>query len=169
VAGFGFSGAIKSLSIRGELSYFYSLKENCDSTNLFLMSLATDYTFRNETSVMFEFLYAQKTFIPTQSSMLYLYSGTQNSKTQALARYNFFGQIRYPISPILSATLSGMCYYDEKRVGFYAGPSVEVSLGNNLTLSSYFQFFSFRVENLQTFRDEWVKANFAYLRLKYNF
>jgi hypothetical protein len=169
VIGLGFSGAVKSFSLRGELSYFYSLKANCDTTNQLLISLATDHTFSNEIYLLFEFFYADKTFIAARSNLLSLYSGTQNVKTQAYTHYNFFGQVSYPISPILSATLSGMCFFDWNILGFYTGPSMDVSLSDNMDISAYFQVFSFRMENDLTKKKEWLNANFAFLRWKLNF
>ncbi len=169
VSGFGFSGAIKSISIRGEMSYFYSLKKNCDSTNQVLISLASDYTFKNETSVMFEFFYAQRTYLQAGSDLLSLYTGTQNIKNQAISHYNYFGQITYPVNPIISATLSGMLYYDRNISGIYAGPSVEVSLSDNMSLSLLLQHFSFKMKDSLTQTKDRLKANFAFLRWKINF
>ena len=57
VVGAGWSGAIKSLAFRGEMSYFRP-KSHCeDTTGLFLASIAFDYTLGNSLTLMTEFLY----------------------------------------------------------------------------------------------------------------
>ena len=57
LAGMGFSGGIKSVSLRGEMSYMHSVKQGVDSTNQFMASLAVDYTLANQLGMMFEALY----------------------------------------------------------------------------------------------------------------
>jgi hypothetical protein len=169
VAGLGFSGAIKSVSIRCEASYFKSLKENSDSTNLFLMSLGMDYTFANQTSVMAEIMYNSNVLIPEGSSFLSFYSGTQSIKTLTYTKYNFFIQAAYPVTPLLTASLGGMYFIDDKLTGFYMGPSADFSLGNDLVLSGIYQFFSFKTENTLTLKKEWTTIHFGFLRFKWNF
>lgn len=167
VGGFGFSGAISNLSIRGELSYFYSIKDD-PSKDLLLTSLALDYSFKNQTYLMFEFFYNSNVQL-LSSSFLNFYGGTQNVKTLTFTKYNAFGQFTYPINPIINTTLAGMYFFDKDLTGFYVGPSAEFSLSNNLSLSAFFQFFAFKYENPLTRKKEWLKSNFAFLRLKWNF
>lgn len=169
VGGVGFSGSVKSVSIRGEMSYFYSLKENADSTNILLLSLAADYSFPNETFLMVEFMYNSNVLVPEGSSILNFYGGSQNVKTLTYTKYNFFGQVSYPISPLLNASIGGMFFTDEYMKGIYAGPTIDLSLGDNLTLSGIFQFFAFQLKNPITSDKEWIKANYVFARLKWNF
>lgn len=168
-AGIGFSGAIKNVSIRGEASYFYSLKENSDSTNVFLCSVAADYSFSNEAMIMGEFLYNSNILIPEGSNFLSLYSGNQNVKTLSYTKYNLFGRFTYPVSPIFKVGLAGMYLFDSNLTGIYAGPNLDLSIGNNSTLSSYFQIFGFRVQDPVTGEKSWANGNFAFLRFKWNF
>lgn len=168
VGGLGFSGALGSISVRGEMSYFYSLKENNDSTNQFLGALTIDYTFSNQLAMMAEFFYNSNVQLPG-TSFLNFYGGSQNVKTLTFTKYNAFGQVSYPIIPILNATLSGMYFWDENLAGMYVGPTFDLSLGDNLTLGAYFQFFAYKVDVALLGKTEWEKVNFAFLRLKWNF
>jgi hypothetical protein len=168
VGGFGFSGAIQSLSIRGELSYFYSLKNDDELDNLFLTSITMDYSFSNQLGLMFEFFYNSNVQLPG-TSFLNFYAGTQNVKTLTYTKYNAFGQVSYPFTPIINTAFAAMYFTDENLTGFFLGPNVDISLGDNLTLSAYFQFFAFRIENPFTLENEWSNSNFAFLRIKWNF
>jgi len=168
-AGFGFSGAIKSVSIRGEASYFYSTKENSDSTNVFLLSLAADYSFSNEAMLTGEFLYNSNVLFPQGSNFLSLYSGNQNVKTLSYTKYNLFGQFTYPLLPIFKVGLAGMYFFDNNLNGFYTGPDLDLSLGDNSTLSLYLQVFAFKANDTFTGDKKWVNGNFAFLRYKWNF
>ncbi len=168
IAGLGFSSGIGTISLRGEISYLYSVQEGNDSTNQFLASVAVDYTLGSKTSMMFEFFYndnVQK----SATSFLGMYEGSQNVKTLSFTKYNIFGQLTYPVLPILNTTLAGMYFFDDNLTGFFAGPSVELSLGDNLTLSTFFQAFGFRYENPYTKEKEWLNSTYAYLRMKWNF
>ncbi|MGD2035432.1 MAG: hypothetical protein PVF73_10275 [Bacteroidales bacterium] len=168
VGGFGFSGAISNLSIRGELSYFYSLESGNNSSDQLLTSLAFDYSFPDQTYLMFEFFYNSNVQL-SGTSFLNFYGGSQNVKTMTFTKYNAFGQVTYPVTPLINATLGAMYFYDKMLTGFYTGPSVEVSLTDNLGLSAFFQFFAFQYDSPNTTDKEWTKSNFAFLRLKWNF
>jgi hypothetical protein len=169
VGGLGFSGGISSLSLRGELSYFYSLKENADSTNLLLLSIATDYSFSNQLYLMFEFLYNNNILAPEGSSIVGFNKGNQGVKTLTYTKYNFFGQVSYPISPLLNSSIGGMFFTDDNMKGFYAGPTIDLSLGNNLTLSGIYQFIAFKTKDLTTGKQEWINSSYAFARFKWNF
>jgi hypothetical protein len=168
VGGLGFSGAIQNLSIRSELSYFYSLREDENVDNQFLASITFDYTFSNQTALLFEFFYNSNVQL-TGTSFLSFYAGTQNVKTLTFTKYNFFGQVTYPVIPILNATLASMYFTDDNLAGYFLGPNMDLSLGDNLTLSAYFQFFSYKIKSSFTHNDKWSNSNFAFLRLKWNF
>lgn len=168
VGGLGFSGAAGNISIRGEMSYFHSLNSDTLSSNLFLGSLAMDYSFSNQTYLMFEFFYNSNIQL-SASSLLNFYGGTQSVKTLTITKYNAFGQVTYPVNPIINTTLAGMYFFDKDITGLFIGPSADVSLGDNLSLAAFFQFFAFKYDNPITLKMEWSKSNFAFLRLKWNF
>ncbi|MBN1949663.1 MAG: hypothetical protein JW801_00565 [Bacteroidales bacterium] len=168
VGGFGFSTGINSLSIRGETSYFHSLLKYQDKENLFQVSLGMDYVTAKSVSLMVEFFYQNQVNL-SLTSMMGSAQASQDVKSLAFTKFNYFGQLAYPITPLLSGSLSGMYFYDVDLNGFYAGPSMVYSLSNNLNLSAFFQFFAFNYENLYTLEREWSNLNYAFLRLKWSF
>ena len=168
VTGFGFSGGIKAMSIRGEMSYLYSLKENNDSTDQIMASLTLDFTTAGNLGLMLEVFYVNRINLAV-TDLLGTTGGSQNIKSLALTKYNLFGQVTYPVTPIVNATLAGMFFYDKDLIGFFTGPSVDISLGDNLGLGLISQFFAFRYENPYTMKDEWANVNYVFLRLKWNF
>jgi hypothetical protein len=168
IAGLGFSAGIKSVSLRGEMSYLHSVKEGVDSTNQFMTSLTVDYTLSNQLGMMFEVLYVNN-ILHYAYSFEGLYRGNQSIKTLAFTKYNLFGQISYPVIPILTISAGGMYFFDEDLQGVFLGPSIELSLGNNLMLSSYYQFFTYQTVDQLNQKDRWVYMNYGFLRLKWNF
>jgi hypothetical protein len=62
-----------------------------------------------------------------------------------------------------------MYFYDDNINAFYAGPGMEISLDNNITLSVFLQIFYYRYLIPFTQEKEWKNTNYAFLRLKYNF
>jgi len=165
--GIGFSGSVKQFSLRGEASYFYSLNTDIAANNQFLLSLSTDRTFNNGLTLMFEFFYADKTSF---TSVLNIFStDNQNIKTQTFTHNNFFGQVSYPINPIINANVSGMYMFDDTYKAIYAGPGIDISLSNNITLSALMQVFYYTMENAFINSEKWKNLNFGYLRVKWNF
>ena len=168
VGGLGFSSALGNVSIRGEASYFYTLKDREIYDDLFLISLACDYSFPDQTTLMFEFMYNSNVTL-TGSSFLSFYAGTQNVKSLTFTKYNAFGQVTYPVTPLLNASLSGMYFWDDALKGGYLGPSLEYSVGDNTSLGLYYQFFAFGIKLGSTGDTEKANSSFAFIRLKWNF
>jgi hypothetical protein len=167
-SGFGLSAGVGTVSIRSELSYLYSVLEGNDSTNQLLTSITVDYTLGSKTSMMFEFFYNSNVQL-SGSSFFGLYEENQNVKTLSFTHYNIFGQVTYPVLPILNVSVSGMYFFDEDLTGIYAGSSIDLSLSDNLTLTSVLQAFTFKFENPYTGNKEWLTNSFLFLRLKWNF
>lgn len=167
--GIGFSGSVKQFSLRGEASYFNSLNTDIAANNQFLLSLSTDRTFNNDLTLMFEFFYADKTNVTSAMNILGFSTGSQNVKSQTFTHYNLFGQVSYPINPIINANISGMYMFDDTYKAIYAGPGVDISLSDNITLSALMQVFYYKMENAFINSEKWENLNFGYLRVKWNF
>jgi len=165
--GLGFSGGLGAVSLRGEASYFKTLRNNSISKDQFLSSFTIDYTLANELGMMFEFYFVDN--VQFSGSLTNLYGVTQSIKTLAFTRYNLFTQISYPIIPILTGSFGGMYFYDNHLRGFYMSPSLELSLYDNLSLATYYQLFTFHFQ--ENHSPVWGKAsrNYAFLQLKWNF
>ncbi len=159
--GMGWSGNIKSVSFRGEMSYFHPYRNFADTTGLFYFTIGLDYLFGNSFYLQFEALYMQVPKSFNVSNFLEFYSGPLSVKNLSFTSYNLFVQGSYPITPLLNGTLAVMSFPEIS--GYYVGPSLSYSLTDNLDFSLYVQLFSGKFNsNRQNF-------NLGFLRFKYSF
>ena len=157
VIGTGWEGNIKSISFKGEASYLHPKENFEDTTGVFVASTLFSYFFENSLMLQFEFLYNQQSETANFSTYL---SRPLTVKNLSFTEYSIFGNISYPVTPLLSATLSGM-YYPGIN-GYYIGPSLSYSLAENLDFAFIAQ--TFRIKDLND-----LKLSFAFLQLKYSF
>ncbi len=169
ITGFGFTGDYKGISLRTESSYLHPAENFADTSGIFLSSIGLDYTFKNDLSLNAEFLYMNKTSLGSVSGLLDIYSAPMTIKSIVFTKYNYFAQAAYPITPLLRTTFSGMVFNDKRITGYYIGPSAEVSLTDNISISAFYQFFSFTIKDLPFIGNYNQKLNFLFLRLKWNF
>ena len=160
VIGTGWSGAIKSVSFRGEISYFHLIKNSMRSSDEILTSIGADYTFGNSFMIMAEYLYSDVKTIDSLSFMNF-YQAPQTVKNLSFVKHNFVLQLTCPVTPLLNAGLAGMFFPGIK--GYYLGPSLTYSLAQNLDASFYFQSFTGEILNQKQ------RFNLAFLRLKFSF
>jgi len=164
MAGLGWTGAIKSISFTGEMSYIRSKENFKDTTGLFLADIGFNYSFGNSLMLQAEFLYADlKSEITNFQSFYYQ---DLNLKNLAFTKYNIFTQMSYPITPLLNMSISGMLY--PKIKGWFAGPNISYSLSDNAEFSVFVQAFSGEFPDMtgETKRQDFY---FGFLRLKYHF
>jgi hypothetical protein len=169
VCGLALTSDFKGISLRSEASYLYPTKNSPVQDDLFLISTGLDYTISNDITVNAEFLYSSKVNLSLATGMMGLYSGPMTLKTMAYTKYSYFAQAAYPITPLLNASISGMVFTDETLDGFYLGPSLSYSLGNNLELSGFFQYFWFNTAVPLQSDKITISMNMAFLRFKWNF
>jgi hypothetical protein len=157
VAGLGWSGFVKSLGFRGEISQIISQNDSLD--NAFLASLAFDYYFANSAALQFEALFIDN---PVElNNFQDYYTSALSIRNLSFTKLSFFASGSYPITPILNISLAGMFY--PKLNGFFVGPSLTYTFSDNTDFSFFFQSFSGEFNNSrETF-------NLAFLRLKYSF
>jgi len=165
VIGAGWEGNIKSFAFRGELSYYHPEQNFSKSSGVFLASLGTDISFSNSIMIQVEFLYNDKKTLSVSASDFY--SAPPNSKSLSMSEYNFFTNITYPITPIISIYTAGMYYVDQK--GYFLMPGFDFSLSDNLAFSFIYQYFNLELFNPAVLKDERVGVNMAFVRLKWNF
>jgi hypothetical protein len=159
--GLGWSGNIKNMAFRGEMSYFHPYRNFSDSSGLYFLSLGLDYSFSNSLYLQFEALYRQMPEDFNIENFMEFYSGPLSVKNLSFTEYNFFVQAGYPFNPILNGTI-GMMYFPEIK-GYYIGPSIGFSLMDNLEFSFYVQLFSGK------FGDDRQDFNLGFLRFKYSY
>jgi len=158
VVGTGWSGNIKGAAFRGELTWFHSL-ENAHKEEV-MVTLSGDYTFSNSLYIGLEYLYSNIEYDDFNFGEFYF--TPLNVKNIAFTDHSLFGQISYPITPLLNGQLAGMYFPSEK--GFFFGPSIDLSILDNVSLSFILQHFQG-----QFGADATSKTTLAFLRLKWNF
>lgn len=138
VIGGGWAGDIKGGGFRGEASWFIPRESDNGSKEVFVASISGDYTMKNSlylhTGILFNSLGTTGKAGGREILDLNL-----SAKTLSFARYNIFGQVSYPFTPLLSGNVSGML--NPSDGSSYIGPSLTYSLGNNLELMFAGQFF----------------------------
>lgn len=158
--GLGWSGAIKNIAFRGEATWFQPKKKYVDTTGFLIASVGFDYSFSNSLSFIAEYLYNGNK-IPDSFNLLEYYSAPLSVKNISFIRHSIFLQLSYPLTPLISTSISGMLMPGIK--GYYIGPSVSFSLTQNIDWSVTMQSFGGEIKNIKE------RINMIYLRLKWNF
>lgn len=166
VIGSGWSGNILNVSFRGEASYFRDLDNFSDTTAYFLISSGLDYTFGNSLWLQGEVLYSGFAEHNKIYSFLQIFSSDMNIKNIGFTKWSIFGSASYPLTPLINLSFAGMYYPDWK--GFYLGPSIDLSLKDNLKASLIFQGFSAELEDPFGSSDR-QNTFIGYARIKYSF
>jgi len=159
VVGAGWSGAIKSFAFRGETSWFDPYKDFPGGKSSLLVTSSLEKTFSDNSTAMFQLMYCNR---PLElSSFNGFYSGTLSAKNLAFSKFTSFGQFTWAATPLLNIGSSVMWFPDLK--GYFAGPTVDYSLAENLDFSLYWQHFNAVMADLRS------NINIVFLRLKYSF
>jgi hypothetical protein len=159
VLGGGWMGDIKGGGFRGEISWFVPKETYSEET--LTATISGDYTFKKS-------LYAHAAILYNSSGKTGK-AGTReffdmniSAKMLTPARFNIFGQLSYPFTPLFSGNLSGII--NPSDGSFFLGPLLTYSLGNNLELMLTAQLF---------FGEEGTEygelGKVAYGRLKWSF
>ncbi len=162
VIGGGWSGDISGGGFRGEFTYFRSAANFSDTTGQLVATIDGDYTLKNGLYFHASALYnsAGTTGKAGGNTMLDLRNISVKDFTKA--RYSLFGEIAYPVTPLVRADLSGI--FNPCDDSFYIGPSVDISLTDNLYLLLIAQLF-YGAEGTE-YGDY---GKLWYLRLKWSF
>ncbi len=161
VVGLGWSGSIKSVSFRGEMSYFHPYKSFSDTSGLFYLSMGLDYAFPNSITLQCEALYSQLPKGFDITNFQEFYSRPLSVKNLSFTKFSIFAQAGFPVTPLLNMNLAAMIFPGLN--GYYLGPSLSYSLADNLDFSLYYQLFSGK------FGTSRQNFNLGFMRVKYNF
>ena len=159
VAGAGWSGAFGSVSFRGEISWFQPAKHFSDSSGTGLFTIGFDKAFSNNSMLQLQFMYSNNP--AGYDNFLLLYSGSISTKELAFSKFTPFGLFSYPLTPLLTISISGMLFPDLD--GYFAGSSIDYSLAGNIDFSIYWQHFRSETASLAS------RMNLGFLRIKYSF
>jgi len=163
VAGCGFSGQIAGAGINGEMSYFNSKENLSDSIAVVVASIGANYTFKSS-------LYLHTAFLVNSGGTtgkagmgnVMVLNMSVNAKHPTNAKYGIFGEASYQINPLLKLDIASIYNPNDKSIFF--GPSLDLSLKENLGLLFVGQFF---------YGDSGTEygdyGQMYYLRLKYHF
>lgn len=159
VIGTGWSGAMGSLSFRGEASWFEQYKNLPGNKSTVLITSGFDRIFKDNSMAQIQFMYCNN---PLQlNDFNRFYSGSLSSKDLAFSEFSAFGQFTWATTPLLNLTLSAMWFPDLE--GYFAGPSMSYSLTENLDFSVIWQHFNSIMNETRT------RINLGFLRMKYSF
>lgn len=159
VVGAGWSGAIGSISFRGEGSWFQPYEEFPKSAGTVLLTTGLDKIFKDNSMAQFQIMYCNN---PVDlQSFTTIYPGSLSAKDLAFSEFSAFGQFTWAINPLLNLTVAGMWFPD--LYGFFAGPSLDYSVAENIDFSLIWQHFNSLMAGERT------RINLGFLRIKYSF
>lgn len=160
VLGLGWSGAIKSMSFRGEASWFQPTTNTFNSSGIIMVSTSVDYTFSNSLTLMAEYLFSNNE-IPKNVSFIDFYAAPQTIKSISFVRHSFVTQISYPLTPLINTSFAAMFLPGVN--GLYMGPTLTYNLAENIDASIVYQGFTAEILNTNQ------RFHFLFLRLKWNY
>lgn len=163
VAGLGWSGQIETAGFNGEATWFRPKDDFSDTTGQLVASIGGNYTFKNGLYLQASGLYNSKgTTGKAGRGNMFAMNIDISPKTLTLARYSVFGQISYPITPLIHADFSGI--YNPNDKSAFIGPSLDLSLRQDISFLVTAQIFL--GESGTEFGDY---GKIAYMRLKWSF
>ncbi|MBN3034308.1 MAG: hypothetical protein JW861_01880 [Bacteroidales bacterium] len=163
VIGGGWSGHIRGAGFNGELTWFHDDKDFIDTTGTLIASAGVNYTFSNSLFIHGSVLYNSRgTTEPAGRNMSILNLRELSPKTLTSSRASLFGQVSYPITPLIRADLAAIVNpYDGSA---FFGPNMEFSVSDNTSLLLMGQIFSGKSRS--EFGDY---GQFYYVQLKWVF
>lgn len=159
VAGAGWSGAFGSTSFRGEISWFQPVENFSDTTGTGLFTIGLDRSFMSNSMIQLQVMYCNNPVDYTDFASFY--TGSLSAKDLAFSEFSLFAGATIPATPLFNIGVSGI-YYPELK-GFFAGPTIDLSLAGNVDFSFFWQYFNAELGA------ERVKMNLGFLRLKCSF
>lgn len=167
VLGAGWSGNINGAGFRGEVSYFHPMEDPASQSGILVTSLSIDYMFGNSLYLQLETLYNQLPGNGEAMGFLQSMSQPMSAKKLSFTEYSLLFNASYPVSPLINTTLSTIYYPDID--GIFAGPSVEISVTNNIGVSLFWQTFYGKFPGPVSGIEQTEAFHFGYLRAKWNF
>jgi hypothetical protein len=159
VIGAGWSGSVGSISFRGEGTWFDPYEDFPGDESTVLLTAGLDKIFKDNSIAQIQLMYCND---PVDISYFNsFYSGNFSSKQLAFSEFTAFGQFTWAATPLLNLTLAAMWFPDLE--GYFAGPSMDYSLSENLDFTLIWQHFDALMNGERT------RINLGFLRLKYSF
>ena len=162
VVGAGWSGSIWDFGFNGEISYFHPQENFSDSTGVTIVSAGLSYLFGNSLNVSVEGNYNGYFDKLNLNSFNDLYYIPLSVKTTSYSQFSWFGQISYPIHPLLTGNISVM-YFPSLGNGYFLMPSLAYSISDNFEFALYGQRFEGK------FGGNYDKMTMLFMRFRYSF
>jgi len=158
-AGMGWSGAVGSLSVRGEATLFSPFTGTGEEKNTIIATAGIDKAFSDKVTALMQVMYSNN---PVDlQSFTQLYGGGLTARQLAFSKFSAVGQVSYAPIPLLNISLSGIWYPDLE--GFYAGPAIDFSMAENVDFTLLWQHFGSIIANNE------VRMNLGFIRIKYSY
>jgi len=162
VFGIGWAGQIKGAGFTGEISYFRNTDRFTDTTGQWIASVGINNTFQNRIYVHGSFIFNSTGTTGPAGMGTFFFNGYRTPKTLTRSKFDLFGEISYPITPLMKADISSI--YNPNDQSVFVGPSFDFSLTENLELYTMGQLFFGKSQT--EFGDY---GQMLYLRLKWSF
>ncbi len=162
VAGGGFSGYIGPVSLNGEITYLHPRTMISQPGPAVIAGGGASYLTPFKLNIQVEYLYNQAAEQTSLTSFADFYYRNLTVRDLSIAPHTFFANLSYPVSPLFNAGLAAMLF--PKLNGFFAGPTLDLSLRNDLDLSFILQYFKVELQ-----QNAAQKATLGFLRLKWSF
>lgn len=159
VAGTGWSGSLGSVSFSGEASWFQPAKYFLESTGRGLFTVSFDKTFKKNSTAQVQLMYCNNPLKLSDFSSFYY--GSLSAKDLAFSKFTAFGQFVWAVNPLFNLGMSIMWFPDLN--GYFAGPSIDFSLAENVDFSLIWQHFDSEMSSQRQ------RINLGFLRVKYSF
>ena len=163
VVGAGWSGQIGGSGFRGEVSYFINNDNSIDTASTLVGSVYCYYTFKNSLYVHASAIYNNNgNKDKAGMRQIFVFNEDITAKSLTPARTEIFGQITYPVTPLVTAGIASIL--NPFDLSYFIGPSVDISLRDDLYLLLMGQ--TFQGDKGTEYGDY---GSFYYLRLKWSF
>ncbi len=162
VIGAGWSGSIKDFGFNGEISYFHPQENFSDSTGIVIVSTGLSYMFSNSLNIYLEGNYNGYFDQLNLNSFSDFYFMPLSVKATSYSKFSWFGQISYPIHPLLSGAIAAM-YFPSLGHGYFLMPSLIYSVSDNFEFALYGQRFEGK------FGGQYDKMMMLFMRFRYSF
>jgi len=139
IVGTGWAGDIQGAGFRGEITHFMPKNDEVNSETATVASISADYTLPSSLYIHSGVLYNSHGKTGKAGGMDPFFNNKLSAKYLSFAQYSLFGQISYPVTPLFSASLSGIANPNDGS--WYFGPALTYSLQNNLELMATGQLF----------------------------
>lgn len=162
IAGAGWSGYISSAGFTGELTYFNNREGEVNNQNIMVGSIGFNYMFASSLFISAEFLYNSIGQVGKSRNSNNIFDLDYSAKNLSPSRYSIFGQLQYPITPLVNASVSSIINPTDGSL--FISPLLDISLNEDVYLLLIGQIFI--GEELT----EWGEyGQFYYMRIKWNF